>query len=298
MRFERGTGVTIGTFDGVHIGHQKLIEKIVGVQGLEPTVFTFNENPGFVLHKQKKYYITDPKTRETIFLRLGIKNLIIQDFDEKFRSLSHGEWFEKYLIGILNAKLVVVGTDFRYGLNGEGTVESLRKQCGEYGIQCMIIPPVKVGSMIVSSTKIRRLISEGNIEQANVMLGYPFTIRGNVVHGNGIGRIMGIPTANVIPVSNQVSPPYGVYASEVEIKGVRYKGVTNYGGRPTVGDITSILETYILDFDEDLYGQEIVVHLKHKIRDIRKYRDLEELKKAIDKDIQTVYSDFPKEVQV
>lgn len=273
-----GLAMALGAFDGVHIGHKKLIENIVNYSkktGCRSCVYTFDNLPSGAK------YITDWQQRTDVFKRLGTDYLYIQKFDADFKDMSAKKFLDKY---IKNAAYVTVGFNFRFGKGREGNTSLLEEYCKENGIVFEIVQPVYLGSEIVSSTKIRGYIEENNFETAKNMLGYHFCVKGVVEHGNAIGRTIGFPTANICVDENRIMPTEGVYATVTEYDGKKYASITNYGGKPTFKDNKILLETNIFNFDGDLYGKEISVFFLEKLRNIVGFGSAEELKRQLTDD--------------
>ncbi len=268
----KGLAVALGAFDGIHMGHRKLIENIVNYSkgnNCQSCVYTFNTLPS------GSKYINDWDKRIEIFESFGVDFLYIQEFDADFKNTSASDFLDKY---IKDASYVTVGFNFRFGKGREGNTYLLKDYCDENNIAFNVVEPVYLGSEIVSSTKIRGYIEENNFEVAKKMLGQDFSVSGTVVHGNAIGRTMGFPTANICVDENRIMPSEGVYATVTEYEGKIYPSITNYGGKPTFKDNKILLETNILDFERDLYGKKITVYFLEKLRNIVGFSSKEELK--------------------
>lgn len=264
--------IALGAFDGVHMGHRKLIENIVCYSkenNCRSCVYTFDALPSGAK------YITDWEQRIKIFEELGVDCLYIQKFDADFKGTSAKVFLDKH---IKKASYVTVGFNFRFGKGREGNTQLIREYCNENNISFRIVEPVYLGSEIISSTKIRGYIEENNFETAGKMLGQDFCVSGTVVHGNAVGRTMGFPTANICVDENRIMPTEGVYATVTEYEGNMYPSVTNYGGKPTFKDNKILLETNLFDFDGDLYGKKISVYFLKKLRNIVGFNSKEELK--------------------
>ncbi len=259
----KGLAIALGAFDGIHIGHRKLIENIVDYSkehNCKSCVYTFDTLPSGAR------YINDSSQRIAIFESLGVDYLYIQRFDENFRCTSAKGFMDKF---IKDASYVTVGFNFRFGKGREGNTGLLKDYCSQNGTVIHIQEPVYFGDEIVSSTKIRGYIEESNFKTAGKMLGRDFCVRGEVVHGDEIGRTMGFPTANICVDERRIMPGEGVYATVTEYNGIKYSSITNYGGKPTFKNNKILLETNIFDFNEDLYGKTISVYFVEKLRDIQ-----------------------------
>lgn len=278
------TAVALGYFDGLHLGHLGVIRAALSQEGLSPAVFTFNCDTTLPKFKNPEDIISFENKRE-LLCRVGVNYLYAPDFAEVCE-LTAEEFVSEILIKRLNAGYACCGTNFRFGRNGSGTPELLAEIGGRYGMSAETVPDVCHDGVMISSTHIRELIRGGNVEEANTLLGYELWYRLPVVRGNEIGRrLLSFPTINqMIPPTN-VIPRFGVYKSFVQLDGRNYRGVTNIGVKPTIenrrdGDGV-VMETHIIGFDGDLYGQNVSVSLCSFIRPEKKFPNLEELKRQI-----------------
>ena len=284
---EFDTVVTIGNFDGVHKGHQVLIEKTATyakARGIKSAVFTFLNHPINYFVPEKVKNIFDEKEKERLIEGFGIDYLIDIPFDKAMTQISAEQFIVKILKDKIHAKKIVVGYDFTFARNKEGTVDVLREMGHEYGIEVEIVQPIKINGIRVSSTFIRELISEGRVDEIPQYLGTPYVIEGEIIHGKANGRKMGYPTANISLKDQIIKPKNGIYASRVIIDGKKYFGATNVGMNPTVNGKYLSIETNILDFDEDIYGKRVRIEFLEKIRDEKKFESLDELRKQLDLD--------------
>lgn len=284
---EFDTVVTIGNFDGVHKGHQVLIEKTATyakARGIKSAVFTFLNHPINYFVPEKVKNIFDEKEKERLIEGFGIDYLIDIPFDKAMTQISAEQFIVKILKDKIHAKKIVVGHDFTFARNKEGNVKVLKELGHEYGIEVEIVQPIKINGIRVSSTFIRELISEGRIDEIPQYLGTPYVIEGEIIHGKANGRKMGYPTANISLKDQIIKPKNGIYASRVIIDGKKYFGATNVGMNPTVNGKYLSIETNILDFDEDIYGKRVRIEFLEKIRDEKKFESLDELKKQLDLD--------------
>ena len=284
---ERGTAVALGYFDGIHVGHRAVLQKTLDSakeKNLIPVVMLFDIHPRKLVSGVVPPMLMSEQQKREALIKMGFR---VVDFDfRKGMNLSHEEFSEKILIHELNARFVSCGYDYRYGKGGKGNSATLRETLSEKGIEVCTLEPITLNSEAVSSTKIRQLISEGEIRKANTMLGKEFSCHIVVEKGDGIGHTIGTPTINQYFPEDFIVPKYGVYASKVMIEGKAYASVTNIGIRPTVGGTSLRSETCIFDFSENLYGKKIEVFLIEYIRGEKKFSSVEELKKAIGNDIQ------------
>ncbi|MDX1652624.1 MAG: bifunctional riboflavin kinase/FAD synthetase [Brumimicrobium sp.] len=286
--------LTIGTFDGVHLGHQKIIKQLntkAQEVGGESVLFTFYPHPRMVLFPQNhglKLIQTQVEKLEKLE-RVGLQNVIVHPFTKRFSRLSAVEFVRDFLVNQLNVKTVVIGYDHQFGKNREGSLELLQELAPIYGFDVIEIGPQDIDDVNVSSTKIRRAIETGDIETANTFLGEPFEINGTVVQGKEIGRSLGYPTANLDVYSEvKLLPQIGVYAVRVVLDNKsEYFGLLNVGLRPTVDESTDVtVEVHILDFSGDIYGQNLTLKVLKRVRDEQKYETREELKTQIGKDVE------------
>lgn len=289
--------VTIGKFDGFHLGHARIVSHLLKYRekGLDIAVVTFRKSPLCVLNNDDNYkVITTNDEKKLIFEKLGFDYYIELPFDDSIRCLEARDFAEGILINKLNMKACVLGVDLRFGYKGAGDSELLKVIGEEKALDVEVIEKVKVDDIVVSSTLIRQLIEAGDIEKANRLLETPFHIYGQVAFGRKIGRTISVPTANLIPDKNKLLPPFGVYVSETKLNGKSYKSVTNVGCKPTIeGDKPEVsVETHLIDFDGQIYGESINVSLISRIRDERKFDSLDALKNQMKKDIEFVAKGF------
>ena len=284
----KNTAITLGKFDGIHLGHQLLLNKILEQKskGMTSVMFTFSSHPqNFFLHKNMEMIYTLEEKR-ILLDKWGLDVLISFPFTQKTASIKAYDFVKDFLIGKLDGKVIVVGKDFRFGHNREGDVELLKELSKEFNFELVVFDKRQLKDQIVSSTIIRKALQEGNLEYGNQLLGKPFTIIGKVEHWRKIGRTLGFPTTNISPTANKLLPPSGVYASNTKIKGKVYPGLTNIGNNPTVGATKEKkVETYIFDFDEDLYGELLEVEILKRFRPEIKFDTKDLLKEQMEYDI-------------
>lgn len=280
------TAVALGYFDGLHLGHVGVISAALAQPGLKSAVFTFNCDTTLPKFRGPEDIISFENKRE-LMEKMGVKYLYAPDFAEVC-TLSDEDFVKKILIDRLNAGFACCGRNFRFGKGGCGTPERLEEIGAKYGMRVQIVQDICLDGKIISSTRIREHIRRGEIEQANRLLGYELWYRLPVIRGNEIGRTISFPTINQIIPDTNIIPRYGVYKSFVEIGSKQYHGVTNIGVKPTVehrSDGTgAVMETHIIGFDGDLYGQNIAVALVRFIRPEKKFPGLAELKQQIAQD--------------
>jgi len=282
------TAVTIGKFDGLHLGHRQLLDMTVKYkeQGLAAVVFTFLLHPAYFFSDKDFELIYTEEEKRVKLKNLGIDCMVSYPFTQETKDTEPEDFIKYVLKEKLDARIVIVGEDFCFGKNRRGNVDMLRQYEKEYGYELIACPKKKCGGKIVSSSAIRTLLKNGNMEEANAMLGQPFSIRGEVVHGRRLGRTIGIPTVNILPPDMKLLPPCGVYASKIIVDDKYFNGVSNIGFKPTVGEEEHIgIESYIFDMDKDLYGKTIEVELISFIRPEIKFANLEELSVRMKEDI-------------
>ncbi|SHF52741.1 riboflavin kinase / FMN adenylyltransferase [Mariniphaga anaerophila] len=284
--------VTIGTFDGLHLGHQKVLSRLIDFarqRNGESVVFTFYPHPRLITApgETNLRLLTTLEEKKKLFARSGIDHLIIFPFTKEFSQLTYSEFVEQILVNKMHTHCLVVGYDHRFGKNREGGFEYLQGCAAKFGFEIEKLEVLLVDESHVSSTRIRKALEEGKIEQANKFLGYRFTLQGTVVEGQRVGRKLGFPTANIEASDpNKLIPGYGVYAVEVLVAGKEYKGMLNIGSRPTFNknaDNRSI-EVHIFDFSGDIYNQEITLIFVGKIRNEHKFSGVEALTEQLKKD--------------
>lgn len=279
-----GAVVAFGTFDGLHLGHMALVNKLNEYKNFKRVAFTFSNNPSKIAHNIDVKYIISAEYKQILFKNLELDILVVQDFTKEFMNIEAEDFFYEYIVKILCAKKIIVGYNYVFGKKNKGNINLLSKLCIENNIELNVMPPVKINDIAISSTYIRRLIKNGEIKSANTMLGRPFAIYGQVILGKQLGRVLGFPTANMMVDDGQTLPPDGVYVTSTEINGEVYKSISNLGGKPTIENGYRALETYIIGFDGDLYGENIAVYFHKKIRGIKQFDTIDQLKKQIAND--------------
>lgn len=287
--------LTIGTFDGVHLGHQKIIDRLnkeAEKIGGESVLFTFYPHPRMVLFPDShglQLIQTQEEKLEKLKL-MGLQNVIVYPFTYEFSRLTALEFVRDFLVNQLNVKMVVIGYDHQFGKNREGSIGFLKSVSSTYDFEVIEIPAQEIDEVNVSSTKIRQAILDGEISKANHFLGDPFQLSGTVVRGNALGRTIGYPTANIeVNSVMKLIPGNGVYAVTATVEGELHRGMMNIGVRPTVGgDLKRTVEVNIFDFDKDIYGKTITVCFLSKWRDEMKFGSLEELKAQLKKDEEAI----------
>ena len=292
--------LTIGTFDGVHLGHQKIIKQLneeAEKIGGESVLFTFYPHPRMVLYPDSHELRLIQTQVEKIdkLRRIGLKNVIVHPFTREFSRLTAIEFVRDYLVNRLKVKKLVIGYDHQFGKNREGSIEFLREVCDTYDFEVIEIAAKEIDAVNVSSTKIRNAIMKGDMQQAASFLGEPFELHGRVIHGNAMGRSIGFPTANIdIESTTKLIPKVGVYAVNVMMgDGQVHEGMMNIGMRPTIANHDNLsIEVNLFDFEGDLYDQYITVQLLSRFRDEMKFETIEDLKEQLREDETSIRSYF------
>jgi riboflavin kinase/FMN adenylyltransferase len=280
--------VALGNFDGVHLGHQQILARTIETahsKGRDAVVYTFDPHPRLVLNLVPEIpRITTPRERADLLEHLGVDVLILAEFTREFAMQTPEEFVQNVLAEELGTRNLFIGENYRFGKGRSGTPQTLRKMAPELGFIVHVVPPVRVGDAAVSSSRIRDHLIHGEIRRANVLLGREFTIEGRVIHGHHRGKAIGFPTANIKP-EVKLHPPEGVYAVYCRTDSGIHPGVMNIGSNPTFKDRRVSYEVYVLDFEGDLYGQNIRVYLVAKLRPEMTFSGVEELKAQIRKDV-------------
>lgn len=287
--FEQGSVVAIGNFEGLHIGHQAIITKLVNKSkalGLPSVIVTFEPSP-------KQYFIGKAPVLRLMTLAEKLKGLRSQNidtviclrFNHVFSKMSHEAFVQDFLLGQLKTKHLIVGDDFRFGANRSGDVSYLRAQGKAHDFGVESLPEIALDGVRVSSTSVRNFLTEGNVSKLERILGRPFSIVGAVRRGDQRGRLLGFPTANLNP-PNHFLPKNGVYYVRIQGLDKTYHGVTNLGVRPTVDGTKLVCETHIFDFSKDIYGKKIKIEFIKRIREEKRFDSLDALRFQIDEDIE------------
>lgn len=287
--------VVLGNFDGIHRGHQRLFEcakEYANRSHLKTVVFSFYPHPTWVIGNHPKPLLMSRRDKKEMAKRLKIDMLIEYPFTKEFATISPKEFFIEILVKSLCAKSIVIGSNYYFGKNQSGSPTYLRELGKSYGVEVCIVEDVKHNGEMISSSTIRKYILEGEIEKANSMLGHPYMIVGNVVQGKKLGRTIGFPTINLIADPDRIYPPNGVYATKVTVYNKEYMGMTNIGYNPTVNSACKMIETYIFEFNEDIYNQPVEIKFYRHIRRERKFESIDALRRQIEQDEKTVKQFF------
>ena len=279
--------VTIGTFDGVHLGHRVILKRMKEIAKKtkgKSVLLTFSPHPRHVLHKdnQDMKLITTLHEKQDLLNQTGLDNLVIHEFTKKFSRIKPANFVRDILVEQLNVHTLVIGYDHHFGRNREGSIQELITLADLYDFNIEKIDPQHFEDVTVSSSKIRKLIEKGEMVKAKQYLGYEFMLNGKVIKGNSLGKTINFPTANIV-VENKwkILPADGVYAVKIILEEKEYKGMMNIGQKPTVGGNDKSLEVNIFDFNQDIYGKGIEIRFVKRIRDERKFEDLQALKKQL-----------------
>lgn len=286
------TILTLGTFDGVHNGHQSILRKVTqdaSMNGYESVVLTFFPHPRMVLQEDHNIKLINTiEEKAKLLEELGIQHLILQEFTKEFANLTAEQFVQEVLVKHLNIKKIIIGYDHRFGKNRSADIHDLMDFGRKYKFDVEQISAHEINEVSISSTKIRKALEEGNIETANTYLGIPYSITGTVIKGKQLGRTIGFPTANVfLKEEYKLIPKIGSYIVSATIDGKLVKGMMNIGFNPTVNNNKLSLEVHFLDFDKDIYNQEIQLHFHSFLREEQKFSSLEELKQQLAKDLIT-----------
>lgn len=279
--------IALGSFDGLHVGHCSLIQEVVKTskeKNCSSMVFTFKNHPRTFINKDGgPKLLMDNESKEKLLDSLGVDIVCFKEFDKEFMKIKPEE-FVKTLVEKYNAKGIVVGFNYRFGYKNSGDTNLLNKLKDKYGYDLHVMEPCTYENEVISSTRIREALEAKNVFDALKMLGRPYSLKGEVTSGRKIGRTIGFPTANLKYNKNFILPGIGVYYTNVIVNNNIYKGITSVGNNPTVEGKSLTVETYILDFNENIYGHIIEVNFIKKIRDEKKFDSLKELKEQLNKD--------------
>ena len=287
-RSEKPLALSLGMFDGVHLGHKYIIDELkkVGCENdLETAILTFWPHPRFVFNPNEDLKLLNTiEEKKVLMEKYCINNLFVKEFDEEFRNLTGEEFVRQILIDKLNVKYLIIGYDHSFGKNKSGNFELLQKLSSELDFEVVQMEAINIHENNISSTKVRNALLEGNIKDANEMLGYSYSLSGTVVHGKKLGRTIGYPTANIETESLKLLPKKGAYIVEVFVKDQQYKGMLSVGTNPTVNGEKLTVEVYILDFEGDIYDENITVKFRDFLHEEIKFEGLEKLIERLDED--------------
>ncbi|OIQ29316.1 MAG: riboflavin biosynthesis protein RibF [Bacteroidetes bacterium MedPE-SWsnd-G2] len=281
--------ITIGTFDGVHIGHQKIIKRLNRVakeKNLSSLILTFFPHPRMVLQSESSIKLLNTITeKQEVLSQFGLESLYVMPFTADFANMSARDYVKTVLVDLLNAKHVIIGYDHKFGKGRTADFETLKTYGQEFGFDVEEISVKDLENVAVSSTKIRRALDSGEIQTANSYLGYPFFITGEVIKGKSIGQTIGYPTANIfIPENYKLIPKQGVYVVSTVIDGKPIYGMMNIGNNPTVNGTKQSIEVHLFDLNQDLYSKVLKLNFLHHLRNEQKFDSLDKLKQQLHQD--------------
>jgi riboflavin kinase/FMN adenylyltransferase len=286
--------IAIGSFDGVHLGHRLVIDRTIGAaarDGLIAAVVTFEPHPMAVLRPElAPLELSTPTRKQELVAELGVEEMVQIRFDHAFSMLDHERFAQEVLAEALGAKLVIVGRNFRYGHRAQGSIETLEESAHRLGFAVEPAPLLEIGGAPVSSSRIRDLITAGQVEQAARLLGRPAWVEGTIVRGDGRGRELGFATANLEPAPHTAVPATGIYAGWGVLDGERHAAAISVGYNPTFSDVRERvrIEAHLLDFDRDIYGRRFLIEFTHRLRGEERYGSIEELVAQVRRDIAAV----------
>ena len=289
--------IALGFFDGVHKGHGALLRRVTErakVLDAVPSAFTFDVHPESVILGRSTPLLSTPVDRADLMRRLyGIQDIIVAHYDQRMMHTPWESFITDYLVGECGAVHLVAGHDFHFGYRGEGNPQRLEEKCRQLGIGCDIIHPVIQDGILVSSTYIRTLVAQGEMERARTFLGHPHTLTDTVVHGKKLGSTLGFPTVNLRVPDGVIVPAFGVYATQVCFEGERWNAVTNVGVRPTVDESGRVtVEGFLLDFEGDLYGRSLRMEFYKYLRPEQKFSDVQALRDEVMRNAQQTRTYF------
>lgn len=287
---KKPVGIGLGNFDGLHVGHLALINTLIDeskLHGLLSMVYTFTKHPENILRKKLfNRLLTNEEKKVALLSDTKLDALCFEEFDEDFSRLKPEEFVKNILVDKFNIKLAVAGFDYRFGYRGQGDVDTLRTLGEKYSFKVIIIPPIKVGEQVVSSTLIRQHVQKGNVGKVFKLLGRHYSVLAEVTSGRRIGNTLGFPTANIIAEEYLLIPKEGVYITKTLLEGKFYDSLTNIGNNPTFKDQTyTSVETHIIDFNEDIYGKKIEVFFLKRLRDEKAFDSKDDLVRQMKTDV-------------
>ncbi len=286
------TAVALGQFDSMHIGHTEIIANVVKYareNGLKSLIHIFENNPIEVITGDKVLSVNSLEKRLEILKELDVDIVCIAQFDADYMNIEYKDFVSVYLRDMFNSSLVSVGYNYRFGKGGVGDAELLREECAKYNIRVTVMPGVKQDGEVVSSTRVKEKLAEGDAEGAKKMLGKYFSVKGEVVRGNQIGgKLLGFPTANVELPQGMAMPKFGVYVTRTRVGDKIYKSITNIGSKPTVENGNFCIETHIDGAFDQLYGEVVEIEFCKFLRDIKKFDSLDKLREQLEKDKQNM----------
>lgn len=290
FELDKKSAVAIGKFDGIHRGHRKLLESVLSAKenGAQAVIFTFDPPANVFFGGSQDKELTTKEEKRKLFEEIGIDVLVEFPLNNETAAIRADFFIADILVKRLKAVYIAAGTDVSFGYKAEGDYRMLQELAEKYGYEVNLIEKVCYEDREISSTYVREEVAKGNMQLVTTLLGNPYKVKGQVVHGQRIGRTLGMPTVNLMPRESKLLPPRGVYYSNVIYNGRKYKSITNIGIKPTVSDIPRIgVETYLYDFEDEIYGEELTVELLAFKRPEMKFDSVEQLKAQMQADIET-----------
>ncbi|MDR1018334.1 MAG: bifunctional riboflavin kinase/FAD synthetase [Lachnospiraceae bacterium] len=288
FNIEETVAVTFGKFDGFHRGHQKLLNEVLFYSkenNINSLVCSFDMSD-FILKSGMNYDCLMTERERELFLSDKVDYYIDQKFTDDIMNIEAEDFIENIIYKQFKGVFVIVGTDFRFGKGNRGDIHMLSYYQEKYGYTLVVVPKIRYEDKVISSTLIRNVLSGGNLAMANALLGREYSISGRIQEGKKIGRTLGFPTCNIKPVPCKILPPEGVYTGKAVVLGKEYLAVTNIGKNPTIDDnLSLVIESYLINFDEDVYGEEIEIYLHSFLRNEKKFKSKEELSKQMKVDV-------------
>lgn len=301
FNFKNSSAITIGTFDGIHLGHQQIINELCKIskrKRLDSIIVTFSPHPQTVLKSQNKKDIkilTTIKEKIDFLLKLDVDYLVIIQFTKEFSNISYSKFIESYIINKLNAREIVIGYNHAFGKNREGSVDSLINLGKEFNFNVNIVEPVKYKDEIVSSTRIRNVLIDGNVYEASQMLGRNYLLLGRVIKGSGIGSSINVPTANIeLDDDFKLIPKNGIYIAKILVREMIYNALLYIGTKPTFNLKKLFIEVNIFDFNDNIYDESIAIEIIERLRPDKKFKSIEALTEQIQKDREECFNFFNK----
>lgn len=278
--------VTLGKFDGVHLGHQQLIQRVLKEEQLQSAVFTFSGSPAQLFQKVPPKVLFTEEEKTAYLEQLGVEECILFPFTRETAAMEPEAFIKEILVEKLQAKKIVIGSDYRFGRERRGDAKMLRLYSEQYGYELEVVEKLQYEGEVISSTRIGASVQKGNMEEASAMLGRPYSFSGTIIHGKSLGHTMGVPTINMELPKEKLVPPFGVYCSKTTVEGNTWLGISNIGCKPTVQkEKQNGIETHLFDCSAELYGKEATVELLHHTRGEISFPSVETLKQQLQQDI-------------
>lgn len=301
FHIDEPTAVAIGKFDSLHLGHQLILKRLKkeASSGLKTVVFSFSPSPEVFFEKRKRRYVLTEQEKQEFLEKAGIDYYILFPFNKQTAEIGPNVFLSEILLGQLNMNVLVAGEDLSFGKGGSGNVAFMETKSAEYDFKLCVCPKLRYESEVISASLVRKTVLNGNMEKCSVLLDRDYEITGIVEKGNQLGRTLGVPTCNISAPKEKLLPPRGVYFTIVSVDGGEYLGVTNVGTKPTVsGNGKMGIETHILQFDKEIYDKKITLKFQHFHRPEKKFKDVQQLKRQLEKDIEQALIFLEKEFTI